>query len=62
MLREQQEIMKEQQRQLQTLRETLAPPEAITAPQIKALEARLEALHASKLLTDDELFSLEVLI
>jgi len=54
--------MKEQQRQLQTLRETLAPPEAITAPQIKALEARLEALHASKLLTDDELFSLEVLI
>ena len=37
----------------------LAPKEAISAERLKALEARLEALHAAQLLTDEELFSLE---
>ena len=39
--------------------EKLAPQEAISAEQVEALTARLEALHAAQLLSDDELFGLE---
>ena len=39
--------------------ENLTPKEAISAERLTALEARLEALHAAQLLTDEELFSLE---
>ena len=39
---------------------TPAPPkQAISPSQLVALQARLEKLHASKLLTDDELFACE---
>ena len=37
----------------------LAPKEAISAERLAALEARLEALHAAQLLTDEEFFALE---
>ena len=37
----------------------LAPKEVISAEQVDAVTARLEALHAAQLLSDDELFALE---
>ena len=39
--------------------ERLAPHEAISTAQVQALSARLAALHAARLLSDDELFGLE---
>ena len=36
--------------------------EAISEAQLEALQARLHALHASQLLSDDELFSIEDVI
>lgn len=42
--------------------ERLTPQEAISAAQVDALMARLEALHAAKLLSDDELFVIEDLV
>ena len=39
--------------------EKLAPQEAASAEQVEALTARLAALHAAELLSDDELFGLE---
>ena len=38
----------------------LAPTPAFTAEQLAAFQARLEAVHAAKLLTDEEFFALEV--
>ena len=38
------------------------PSAAITDEQLAALQARIEGLHVTKLLTDDELFALEDLI
>jgi uncharacterized protein YqiB (DUF1249 family) len=38
------------------------PAEAISAQQVTALQARLEALHATKLLGDDELYALEDMV
>ena len=37
----------------------LAPKEVISAEQVDAVTARLEALHAAQLLSDDEMFGLE---
>ena len=37
----------------------LAPKEVISAEQVDAVTARLEALHAAQLLSDEELFALE---
>ena len=67
LLREQQEMMKEQWQNMETQRREMqakmdalsAPKEAITDWQIEALEARLEVLHATKLLSDDALEQLE---
>ena len=41
------------------LRRELAPTPVVTDEQLAALEARLEALHAAQLISDDELFVLE---
>eukprot|EP01043_Picozoa_sp_COSAG02_P023043 COSAG02_NODE_1218_length_13814_cov_250.988844_10_plen_139_part_00 len=43
-------------------KERLTPEEAISAAQVDALVARLEGLHAAKLLTDDEFFAIEDLV
>ena len=42
-----------------TVAQLTAPQEAVSAEQIDALTARLEALHAARLLSDDELFAAE---
>ena len=42
------------------LRRELAPAPVVTDEQLAALEARLEALHAGQLISDDELFAMEV--
>jgi hypothetical protein len=44
------------------MREELKPAEAITEQRLAALQARLEALHAAKLLGDDELYALEDMV
>ena len=41
------------------LRRELTPAVVVTDGQVQALEARLEALHAAQLISDDELFVLE---
>ena len=41
------------------LRQKLAPTAVVTDEQLAALEARLEALHAAQLISDDELFAVE---
>jgi hypothetical protein len=41
------------------MREEMKPAEAISAQQLASLQARLEALHAAKLLTDGEVHTLE---
>ena len=51
-----QEQMKEQRQQIEELKR---PHEAISAQQMKTLTARLEAMHAAKMLSDDELFAVE---
>ena len=62
-MREQREEMEakleEQRQQTEQLRQELSPQEAISAAQVEALTARLEALHAAQLLSDEELFALE---
>ena len=55
----------EMELKLEQLRKELAPTEAaeaITAEQLAAFQARLEALHTAQLLSDDELYALEDLI
>jgi hypothetical protein len=41
---------------------TALPPAAIADEQLAALQARIEGLHAAKLLTDDELFVIEDIV
>eukprot|EP01043_Picozoa_sp_COSAG02_P040796 COSAG02_NODE_3328_length_6928_cov_3.402109_2_plen_258_part_00 len=65
--REHMEVKLEAQRQeMEKLQrmvfESQQPQEAISAAQVDALMARLEALHAAKLLSDDELFVIEDLV
>ena len=58
----QNELRKEMQQQMEQLREDLtpkAPVAAITEAQLEALQSRLEALHAAKLLDEVTLFALE---
>ena len=53
-------IRAEMEAKLEQMREELTTPRpAVTAQQLAALQSRLEAIHAAKLLTDDELFALE---
>jgi hypothetical protein len=61
----QQQLEKLQERadaNLEKMREELKPAEAITEQRLAALQARLEALHAAKLLGDDELYALEDMV
>ena len=62
--REHMEAKLEEQRQETTklrlaMEKRLAPKEVISTEQVDAVTARLEALHAAQLLSDDELFGLE---
>ena len=41
------------------IEQKLTPTEAVSEEQLAALQARLEALHRSKMLTDDELYAFE---
>jgi chromosome segregation ATPase len=41
------------------LREELAPSPAVNDDQLSALQARIGALHAAKMLSDDEVYALE---
>lgn len=56
--------MKEQKEELERQRKemeaSLSPAVAISGEQLIRVQARLEKLHAAKLLTDDELFVMEV--
>ena len=50
----------EQRTQVERLQgQLMAPQEVLSAQQIEAVTARLEALHGAQLLSDDELFALE---
>jgi len=55
--------LEEQRQETRKLRlemeKRLAPKEVISTEQVDAVTARLEALHAAQLLSDDELFALE---
>ena len=55
-MEEQRQQLQEQRQQIEELK---APQEAISAQQVEALTARLEAMHAAKMLSDDELFAVE---
>ena len=55
-MEEQRQQLQEQRQQIEELK---APQEAISAQQIESLTARLEAMHAAQMLSDDELFALE---
>ncbi len=59
------ELLQDMQKQMDKLRKAMkpAPPtEAISEQQLVALQARIEATHAAKLLSDDELYLLEDLV
>ena len=51
---------KQMERQMKEMEANLSPVAAISGEQLIRLQARLEKLHAAKLLTDDELFAMEV--
>jgi hypothetical protein len=62
-LRQEAKAEKEELRQeMQKMRKEMAPAPAISEQQLAALQARLEALHAEKLLSDDELYALEDMV
>ena len=63
-MQEQRQLMQEQmqeqrQRMQEQIEELKAPQEAISAQQVEALTARLQAMHAAQMLSDDELFAVE---
>ena len=47
------------QREMRELEAKLRPQEAVSAERLSALQARLEAVHAAQLLSDDALHELE---
>jgi hypothetical protein len=49
-----QEMREEMQQQVDKVREEMTPTEAISERQLATLQARIEALHAAKLMNDDE--------
>ena len=62
-MRQEAKAEKEELRQeMQKMHEELKPAPAISEQQLTALQARLEALHAEKLLSDDELYALEDMV
>ena len=62
-MQDQRQLMQDQRQQMQEQRQQIeelkAPQEAISAQQVEALTARLQALHAAQMLSDDELFAVE---
>ena len=62
-MQDQRQLMQDQRQQMQEQRQQIeelkAPQEAISAQQVETLTARLEAMHAAKMLSDDELFAVE---
>ena len=54
-----QQMHDQMQEQRQQIEELKAPQEAISARQVEALAARLEAMHAAEMLSDAELFAVE---
>ena len=48
--------------EIERMRAEMKPAEAISEQRLAALQARLEALHAAKLLGDDELYALEDMV
>jgi hypothetical protein len=57
---EKDELKQEMERHVAEIREQLQPPpDAISEGQLSSLQARLQALHAAQLLSDDELYGLE---
>ena len=57
--REMEAKMAEQKQEMEAKLSEMAPQEAVSGQQIEALTARLEAVHAAKMLSDDELFAVE---
>ena len=53
------EMKAEAKAEKEELRRELAPTAVVTDEQLAALEARLEALHAAQLISEDELFAAE---
>jgi hypothetical protein len=60
MERQMKEQKEETERQRKEMEANLSPAAAISGEQLIRVQARLEKLHAAKLLTDDELFAMEV--
>jgi hypothetical protein len=58
--RQRKEQKEETERQRKEMEANLSPAAAISGEQLIRVQARLEKLHAAKLLTDDELFAMEV--
>ena len=50
------------QREMRELEAKLRPQEAVSAERLSALQARLEAVHAAQLLSDDALHALEDIV
>ena len=62
---EMQQQIDQQKQQMEKMLEELKPtppPEAISEQRLAALQVRIEALHANKLLSDDELYALEDMV
>ena len=60
MLLEQQKEAKQEVEQLEAkIEKLMAPQEAVSDQQVEAVTARLQAVHAAQLLSDDELFAVE---
>jgi hypothetical protein len=47
---------------VEKMREEMSPAEAISEQRLAALQARLQALHVAKLLSDDEAYALEDIV
>ena len=67
MMKEQQQMLLEQQKEAKQeveqleakIEKLMAPQEAVSDQQVEAVTARLQAVHAAQLLSDDELFAVE---
>ena len=65
MLEREDKLHQEMAQQIEKIREEMkpsSPPQAISEPQLVALQARLEGLHMAKLLSDDELYVFEDMV
>ena len=58
----QQEMQAQMEAKVKEIEQKLTPTEAISEQRLAALQVRIEALHANKLLSDDELYALEDMV